>query len=142
MTPTARMRKWLIGAVLGAFGAGSLAGLALPRAWDALATSAPESADEFYVRQLADRYGLDHRQVELVRMILAARTAEYLRVLLSDQGRLPPELRFEVAEADGRAAERIKNVLTDEQRRRFLRDSNPEEFAPAGAGTSDRVDKR
>ena len=137
-----RLRKWLLGAVLGAFGAGTLAGLAAPRAYASLDGNTPETADEFYVRELTDRYDLDRRQVELIRMVLSARTADYLRVLLTDQGRLPPGLRFEVTEADRRAQERIKTVLTEDQRRRFLRDSTPEEFAPARSGTPDRAERR
>ncbi len=137
-----RVQKWLLGAVLGAFGAGALAGLAAPRAVASLAGTTPETADEFYVRELATRYGLDRHQVELIRMVLAARTADYLRVLLGDQGRLPPELRFEVTEADRRAQERIKTVLTEEQRRRFLRDSTPEEFAPEQTGDPVRAKRR
>jgi len=142
VNPATRTRNWLLGGMLACFGAGALFGLALPRATEALAGSQPESADEFYVRQLTDRYGIDRKQVEQVRMIQAARTAEYLRVLLADQGRLPIDLRDEVADADRRAQERIKFVLTEEQRRRFLRDSTPELLAPAGGASGGGSTKR
>lgn len=137
-----KARAQVLGGLLATFVAGALFGLALPRASEALAGAEPETADEFYVRELTDRYGLDRRQVELVRMVLASRTADYLKVLLADQGRLPQDLRQQVSDADRRAQERIKFVLTEEQRRTFLRDSLPQEFAPADVGTDDRATGR
>ncbi|MBI5853237.1 MAG: hypothetical protein HZB39_19690 [Planctomycetes bacterium] len=137
-----KARAQVLGGLLATFVAGALFGLALPRATEALAGAEPETADAFYVRELTDRYGLDRRQVELVRMILASRTADYLKVLLADQGRLPQDLRQQVSDADRRAQERIKFVLTEEQRRTFLRDSLPREFAPADVGPDDRATRR
>lgn len=132
--------KWLLGGMLACFGAGALLRTGLAAGDRSARGPSPEYV--LYVRQLTDRYGIDRKQVEQVRMIQAARTAEYLRVLLADQGRLPIDLRDEVADADRRAQERIKSVLTEEQRRRFLRDSTPELLAPAGGASGGGSTKR
>lgn len=142
MSAASTVRVRLLGGLLAVFVAGVVFGLALPRAGELLFGAEPESGEEFYVRELTDRYALDRDQVELVRMVLASRTAEYLRVLLADQGRLPQDLQQLVVEADRRAQERIKFVLTEDQRRRFLRDSTPEELAPTALDPDPRATRR
>ncbi|MDA1222937.1 MAG: hypothetical protein O3B85_13010, partial [Planctomycetota bacterium] len=88
-----------------------------------------------YAAELALRYDLDAEQVRQVRLVLEERDRTHRRVLMGDPLRLPPALRDEVAAATRRAEERIKYVLTDAQRARFLRDSKP----AAGAGSAGPV---
>jgi hypothetical protein len=57
---------------------------------------------------------------------------------MGDLMRLPPALREQVDVANRRAEERIKYVLTEEQRERFLRDSEP---AAAGIDGLDRPEQ-
>lgn len=136
------LKRHVLGVVAAAFVAGTLFGIALPKAVELLAASEPESAEEFYVRELTARYRLTPRQVELVRMVLQSRNEAYLQALLADSKRLPEQLRFQIEEVRHRAEERIKSVLTAEQLRQFLRDSTPEELAPGTAGSQNRDDKR
>ena len=117
-----RLGRWVVGAAAAAFAAGLAVGLALPRVADAVATPPRADADERYVRDLGDRYDLSAAQTELIRMVLEAREGERMRLLLGDTGRLPEQIQIELGSVDLRANERIKYVLTDEQRERFLHD--------------------
>ncbi|MBK8976072.1 MAG: hypothetical protein IPM29_09105 [Planctomycetes bacterium] len=117
------VRRWFLGAVLAAFAAGGILGLVAADVAEAVAARDRDDPDQRYVRQLTDVYGLDAKQERLVRLVLRARDLEHRRILLRDVDRLPAALRDELEAANLRMEERIKSVLTDEQRTRFLHDS-------------------
>jgi hypothetical protein len=132
------VRRWVLGAGFAGFAAGIALGLVVPVVREAMAAAEADDPDARYVRELAERYGLDAGQARTVRMVLEDRDRAYRRVLMGDLMRLPPALREQVDVANRRAEERIKYVLTEEQRERFLRDSEP---AAAGIDGLDRPEQ-
>lgn len=134
-------RRWVLAAALASFGAGLVVGLVVPAIVEAVSAEGELEPDERYALELRDTYDLDAEQVRQIRVVLEERERQKRRVLLQDLERLPETLRQEVRRADRRAEERIKYVLTDAQRERFLRDSALAEGAsgvgPAGAVKSE-----
>lgn len=120
-----RTVTWLWLAFLSTFGAGVVVGLLVPAAREALAAPDFEDPDELYVREMAIQYGLDSRQVRLLRMVLRARDAEHREVLMHDVEQLPLALRRDIQDVHRRAEERIKSLLTPAQLTRFSQDSRP-----------------
>ncbi len=132
MKPTTAVQRWVLAAGAAGFAAGLAIGLLGPRFVEAAASPSDDDPHARYAAELAARYDLDADQVRKVRLVLEERDRSHRRVLMGDPLRLPAALRDEVAAANRRAEERIKYVLTDEQRARFLRDSKP----AAGAGSA------
>lgn len=125
------LRRVVLSAVAASFVAGLAVGLVAPTAAAAFGAEDPEDWGASYARSMAERYGLDVEQTRLVRMVIEARDAEQVRILMRDEQRLPRSTRDALSEANLRANERIKYVLTESQRARFLADS---EFAPLTGG--------
>jgi hypothetical protein len=132
LKPTASVQRWVLAAGAAGFVAGLSIGLLGPRFVEAAAGPSEDDPHARYAAELAVRYDLGPEQVRQVRLVLEERDRAHRRALMRDPLRLPPALRDEVAAANRRAEERIKYVLTDEQRARFLRDSKP----AAGAGSA------
>jgi hypothetical protein len=116
--------RWFVGAVAGSFAAGVGIWLALPVAVEAFAGAESDDPHAVYARDLAQRFDLTAEQQRLVQMVLESRDLEQQRILLRDMERLPAELQREVRDSFRRADERIKYVLTPEQRERFLAETD------------------
>lgn len=125
MSAGPEVRRWILLAAVASFVAGFGVGLVVPAAAHAMAPDDAADPDAVYVRELGARYGLDGEQMRLVRMVLEERDREHRRAVMGDLKRLPVTLRNAVDAANRRAEERIKEVLTEAQRERFLRDSEP-----------------
>lgn len=134
-------KRWVVAAAATSFIAGIGVGLAVPPILAVVAPAEQHDFDERYVRHLTARYGLDREQVQQVRMVLEAKDLEKRRALLHDLEQLPDPLRDAVRRADRVAEERIKYVLTDTQRERFLRDSELPLGGAGAEGSAQRQDK-
>ena len=135
MKPSSAIPRWILAAAAAGFVAGLAVGVLGPRLVEAASGPAEDDPHARYAAELALRYDLHAQQVRQVRLLLEERDRTHRRVLMGDPLRLPPAIRDEVAAATRRAEERIKYVLTDAQRARFLRDSKP----AAGAGSAGPV---
>lgn len=131
--------RWVVVAVLASFGAGVAVGLVAPAVAAAVARPTDPDRRARDVGYLVDRYGLDGEQARLIRLVLEACDAERVAILMQYQLQLPEQAQLELAAANQRAEERIKHVLTVEQRARFLRDS---ELAPAGGAARGGAESR
>ena len=114
--------RWFLAAVAASFVAGLGAGGLLVRIADRSAAE-PSDRNAAIVRHYAERYDLSREQVRQVRMVLAAKDAELQEILSSNRGLLPGPVQKKVGAVDLVAEERIKSVLNEAQRRRFLQDS-------------------
>jgi hypothetical protein len=129
-------RRWLLAALCGAFGAGFVTALVAVDLREAAQAGRQDDPDWWYVSDLVSRYDLDTRQERLLHMVLQQHEIAQRRILRRDVDRLPAEVRAEIADADLLAEERIKSVLTDAQRERFLHDSQPELLTSVSSGAA------
>lgn len=113
--------RWVRWVAASAFAAGIAVGLAIPVAVQAMSPRpAPFGPDEVYVGQLAELYGLSSSQVRTLRMILATEIAETTEILRRQPENLPPEVR----KVRRRTDERIRAMLSEEQRAAYERDKD------------------
>ncbi|MEY4829186.1 MAG: hypothetical protein RLZZ562_982 [Planctomycetota bacterium] len=76
--------------------------------------------DAHYVQQMAQDFGLTGRQQQSLRVVMQRYRDEQLQVFRhADFDQLPESLRAEMTAARRRQSERIRELLDDEQRRRF-----------------------
>lgn len=121
-------RLWILGAAFGSFLAGMNTGLLLPNLWTAPEDSVPAEVrgDADYVAVLAASYGLSAAQAQSVRFVLQAAREEELAVLRAAEAtQLPPALQAQLLAARARAEQRLRAVLTHEQRTRYDAESRP-----------------
>lgn len=125
--------RWVRGVALACFCAGVLVGLAVPGVVDAVRGPVQTAdPDEQYVRDFAAKYGLDKAQIRTLRMILADDLASTTAIIRAKPETLPPE----VLKLRRRTDERIRVMLSDEQRAQYLRDTNPDAgTTPNGSST-------
>lgn len=131
-SPGGALRVWILALALGSFAAGAAAGMLLPEML--AADQAVESPVDGYVRQLVARYSLDAEQERQLRLVLLADAKAEGDILRNaDWSELPENLNNERLRNKRRTEERIRYVLTDEQRARYDRDSCPDGSAVSRA---------
>ncbi len=113
-----RLRLWILGAVLGSFAAGMNIGIALPKV---LASDAGGiSPDRAYVRDMAERFGLDQRQERSWQLVMQWLHDEEQAIRASAEfSQLPPGIQSRLLQARGTAEQRIRALLTETQRARY-----------------------
>ena len=125
-----RLQTWLLGVAAASFCAGLACGIAAPAVYASVRGQAGgtsrEDADEEYVRQFADTYGLTREQQHLLRLVRQQQEQELHAAIDSaardDWDQLPPALRARIRELNQRAERRIEFLLDAVQRARFLAD--------------------
>lgn len=123
------LRLWILGAALGSFGAGMNVGLLIPKLAADGDAPVPDHLrqDLDYVERLVGGYGLSAAQAQTLRQVLQAMREEELRVLReADAAQLPRALQTKLLAAHDRAEQRLRAVLTPEQRQRYDQDSRPQ----------------
>ena len=126
-------QAWILGAALGCFAAGMTVGLVAPGIIDVLAGTAVPDPDVQYVRKLAADFDLSAGQERSLAMVVQyKRKAEddLLRNAQPDQ--LPDPLKNQIMKVRREATERIRRVLTKEQRERFDLQARAEAQAEPG----------
>jgi hypothetical protein len=120
-------QAWILGAALGCFAAGMTVGLVAPGIIDAIAGTAAPDPDVLYVRKLAADFDLSASQERSLGMVVQYKRKaedELLRNAQPDQ--LPDPLKNKIMIVRREATERIRRVLTKEQRERFDRQARAE----------------
>jgi len=80
-----------------------------------------------YVERLTGSYELSAAQAQTLRQVLQAMRDEELKVLReADTAQLPRALQSKLLAARDRAEQRLRTVLTPEQRQRYDQDSRPQ----------------
>ncbi len=116
-----RARAWVLTVALSCFGAGLAVGLVAPGAVEAVSSRETWSADEDFLYALVEELDLKPKQVEQLRLILAAREQEIIQHIreFSSLGILPSGLQDLLDAAGGRADGRIQFILDENQKERF-----------------------
>lgn len=100
-------------------------GIALPRV---LASDAAKSSpDRAYVREMAERYGLDGKQERSWLLVMQWLHDEDQAIVSStENSELPKSIRDRRSQANRTAEQRIRALLTAEQRARYDAESRPD----------------
>lgn len=123
------LRLWILGAALGSFGAGMNVGLLIPKLAAGDEALLPDHLrhDLNYVERMVGSYGLSAEQARTLRQVLQAMRDEELKVLReADTAQLPRALQSKLLAARDRAEQRLRAVLTPQQRHRYDQDSRPQ----------------
>lgn len=113
--------RWLKSVAFACFAAGIAVGLAVPKIYDAVRGPAETiDPDERYVRYVTEHYELTPAQVRSLRMVLAVDAAEHRDLMRRAK---PEEMPPGVAKLRTRTDDRIRVLLTDEQREKFNQDA-------------------
>ena len=137
--------RWFSAAVVATFLAGYGLGVVTPRFWSpATSGESSEVARNRYLAELRARYSVSEGQVEQIDRVLEARERECREIAArGGDGRAVEQERIEALR---RAEDRIARVLTGDQRRRFLSDSQVQivtasaQIGASGSGPSDSPD--
>jgi len=129
-----RRGKQLLALILIVFLCGFLTGTLSRRLTSAI-VGAPEAeihgTNRYFIEEFSDRYGLDRDQRRGIRIILEDRDREKLSILYelrrARSGEDRDRLLGDVLEANRKADRRIPEILTDQQRSRYLADLAKEE---------------
>jgi hypothetical protein len=121
-------QSWILAAALGCFAAGMTVGLVAPGVVDALAGPGPEpDPDVQYVRRIAADFGLSAQQERSLSLVVQARRQDQLDLLKkTDFDLLPDVLKNQLKTVRRKTDERIRYVLTPEQRERYDREARPD----------------
>lgn len=112
-----RLRLWILGAAFGSFAAGVNLGVLAPSLF---AAEAEPTADDGYVRALADDYGLTARQQRLLRLALRSRRDEELALIGTvEADQLPASVQQRMRAVQRKLEQRIRAILDEEQRARY-----------------------
>ena len=118
-------QAWILSAALGCFVAGMVVGLVAPGIVETLtgSGSAPDP-DTAYVRKLAADFGLTGAQERSLAMVVECRRKAEDEVVrkAASADQLPEPLKNQLQKVRRQATERIRYVLTREQRERFDRE--------------------
>ncbi len=118
------LRRAIALTALACFAAGVAAGLAVSSGSAALGSSA-QTEHEAFITKLAERYDLREPQVRDLRAVLLMRDDEVMRIANSfEVDRWPREAQNQLIAARQRMQKRIEHILDEEQRARYLRDSD------------------
>ena len=114
-------RLWILSCAVGCCLAGMFLGATiLSTAVAGRSEDVAGDPDAHYVRQMAQDFGLTGRQQQSLRVVMQRYRDEQLQVFRhADFDQLPESLRAEMTAARRRQSERIRELLDDEQRRRF-----------------------
>lgn len=121
-------QSWILAAALGCFAAGMTVGFVAPGVVDALAGPGSEPhPDVHYVRKMAADFGLSAQQERSLAMVVQARRQAQLDVFeKADFDLLPEVLQSQIKTVRRQTDERIRHVLTKEQRERYDREARPD----------------
>ena len=118
------VRVWILAVALGSFAAGMVAGLTLPEM--IAADRAPQTPEQQYARDLAERYGLTSQQQRSLALVLRNDREQQLEILSSaDWSQLPAALRSRRLAGQRLTEQRIRALLDEHQRLKYDRDSRP-----------------
>jgi hypothetical protein len=124
------LRSWILAVALGCFAAGTAMGWLLPSTLDAFVGD-DDVADPGleFVRRFAADFALSTDQRRLLLVVVRDRQQEELRVLRrAEFEQLPAALQSQIKNARRREEERIRFLLTPEQRERFDRQVRPDPY--------------
>lgn len=122
------LRLWILGAALGSFAAGMNVGLAIPNILAGETGSAGFDADRDYVQRLVARYGLTPEQERSLRLVMQAEREEKMQAWASAEvAQLPAALQNRLVAASRKSEQRLRKLMTAEQRARYDIDSRPQQ---------------
>jgi hypothetical protein len=113
-------RLWVLGSAVGCFVAGMAGGLALPDVMHACCAQDPQDPDAAYVQRMTEDFRLDPAQQRSLRMVLESCQRQELEVFhRARYESLPESLKNQLREARAQKEQRIRVLLTPEQRRLY-----------------------
>ena len=112
-------QSWILAAALGCFVAGMTVGFVVPGFVDALTAPGESDPDTLYVRQMARDFGLSAQQERKLAMVVQARRKAVADLVQGAADQLPEAMQNELKKVRRQADERIRYVLSQEQRVRY-----------------------
>lgn len=103
-------------------------GLAIPNVLADETGAAGFDADRDYVQRIVARYGLSSEQERSLRLVMQAEREEKLQAWLSAVvAQLPAALQNRLVAASRKSEQRLRKLMTEEQRARYDIDSRPQQ---------------